>query len=35
MFLPEALNLDSTDPFKGNMDTAALKALLKRKAGCR
>ena len=33
MFLPEALNLDSTDPFKGNMDTAALEALLKREAG--
>ena len=33
LFLPEALNLDSTDPFKGNMDTAALDALLKREAG--
>ena len=33
LFLPEALNLDSTDPFKGNMDTAALEALLKREAG--
>ena len=31
--ITEALNLDSTDPFKGNMDTAALEALLKREAG--
>ncbi|RRD64365.1 tryptophanase [Fretibacterium sp. OH1220_COT-178] len=33
LFLPEALNLDSADPFKGNMDTKGLEALLKREAG--
>ena len=33
LFLPEALNLDSADPFKGNMDTKELDALLKREAG--
>lgn len=29
LFLPEALNLDSAEPFKGNMDTEKLDALLK------
>lgn len=33
LFLPEALELESSNPFKGNMDTTALTELLNREKG--